>query len=393
VNGSERLPDDLLAIKGCDVKRVFIDGRIYGMQAVGGIGRVFTELLTRMGEAADEFEFLLHLPAQVKGDPPKGDRIRWFQDARLRPDFLFRIGSEKWSLSKIRRECPAIYHSTYYSPPPWPGMKTVVMVHDFIDAHGYPGFSGNPPGFVDRMKKAIEAADQVVAVSESTRQDILRFTDAAEDRVTVVHHGVSAGFEQVEEKEIAVAEFRQKHRIERPYWLHVGRRKLYKNFGTLLRAWVEHDSAFGEATDLVCIGPNEPMTSWQIDFLTRHRLLERLKLLSNLPDRDLAAAYGGAKAFVSASIWEGFGIPLLEAMACQTPILCSDIAPYREVAGEAAEFFDPHDPADLARVMAEVSDGERVAKLKAAGGKRIELFSWAKSARQLAEVYRRTLEN
>ena len=126
-----------------------------------------------------------------------------------------------------------------------------------------------------------------------------------------------------------------------------------------------------------------------MDFVIKNRLENRLVLLHDMDDRELALAYSGALGFIFPSLAEGFGIPLLEAMACGVPVIASDIPVFHEVASDAAQFFDPHDEEELASVMCRLlSDESLCERLRAAGRTRSSHFSWGKSARDLARIYR-----
>ncbi len=209
-----------------------------------------------------------------------------------------------------------------------------------------------------------------------------------EDRIFVIQHGVSEYLFAAPPKEEDTRRFREENRISKPYFLYVGRRIRYKNFGTVLRAWARVTKNQGIDTFLVSIGPQEGLESWQMDFLIENRLEERLVLLSNIDDRDLGTAYSGAAGFIFPSLYEGFGIPLLESMVCNTPIICSDIPVFHEVAADGALYFDPHDDESLPEAMVQILDDQLRQDLIRKGRKRLSHFSWEKSANQLAEVYR-----
>ena len=371
-----------------DVIRVLVDGHIYGMQSHGGVGRCFTETLNRLGRHADDIEVIVHLPSNPKGTPPKGPGIRHVENWNIRPGRLFAPFSARVNMARIRALRPQIFHSTYYTLPYWPELRTVVTVHDFIDENSFQTMSGNYMGFVAHKRKVIERADAIIAVSHATKQDILKYTRAEADSISVIYHGINEDVAATSPTEEEINHFRAENRIREPYWLFVGRRLRYKNFGVLLRAWARVTHSYRIDSYLVAIGPHDGLESWQIDFLIRNRLEQRLVLLSRVDDRTLSVAYHGAAAFILPSLFEGFGIPLLEAMACNTPIIASDIPVLHEVASDAALYFDPHDEDALAEAMVQILDDRLRQDLAGKGQKRLSRFSWDKSARQIAEVYR-----
>jgi len=280
---------------------------------------------------------------------------------------------------------PQIFHSTYYTPPYWPGFRSVVTVHDFIHER-FPALLGNAHQFIEQKKNVIESADIVVAVSHSTRNDILTYTEAEESNIVVIHHGISDAFLTASPSDTDIGVFRETHKIDGPYWLYVGNRGHYKNFGTLLRAFVNVASQSGGY--LVAIGGGPNLEPWQAELLIRNRLEKRVRLLHAMDDANLQIAYAGAAAFVFPSLAEGFGIPLLEAMALGVPILASDIAVFREVAADAATYFDPYDEKSLADAMKKVLDETACRNLVETGRTRVREFSWETATRKLADVYK-----
>ncbi len=368
--------------------RVLVDGHIYGMQSHGGIGRCFTESLARIGQQMDDLEVIVHLPGSPKGIVPMGPRIRHIKNWNIRPGRFFAPFWFHLNMARIRMLRPQIFHSTYYTLPYWPKLKSVVTVHDFIDENSFQTMSGNYAGFVAHKKKVIEQADAIIAVSQATRQDILKYTKVEPSKISVIYHGINENFAAPFPSTEEVNRFRQENCIKGPYWLFIGRRLRYKNFGTILRAWCKFRHEYKIDSYLVAVGPHDSLESCQIDFLIKNRLEQRLVLLSRLDDRTLSVAYHGAQAFIFPSLFEGFGIPLLEAMACNTPIIASDIPVFHEIAEEAALYFDPHDENALAETMARLMDSRLRKDLIGKGQKRSHQFSWDRSACQIAGVYR-----
>jgi glycosyltransferase involved in cell wall biosynthesis len=366
---------------------VLLDGKIYEMQSYGGINRCFNELLTRLVQQEADIQVVVYSPRRTITTVPNNPGITVVRECSLRPARVFGRFAKQIDLARLRAGRPHIFHSTYYDQPYWNGLKQLVTVHDFVDENTFDTMSGNGAAFSETKRKTIERADAIIAVSYATKADILKYTDASADRISVIYHGISATFSNVKFTQAEIGGFHSRHNINGPYWLFVGRRQLYKNFGTLLRAWARTRMTCD--TYLVAIGPDEGLESWQIDFVIENRLENRLVLLCGADDRELGLAYSGAVGFIFPSLSEGFGIPLLEAMACGAPIIASDIPVFHEVASDAALFFDPHDDQQLASLMLEMSDDTSLReRLRDAGYTRVPLFSWSKSAHDLAQVYR-----
>jgi glycosyltransferase involved in cell wall biosynthesis len=293
---------------------------------------------------------------------------------------------QRWvNAHRVRAFHPQVFHSYYYAPPPRPDVRVVVTVYDFVDDHSFRGMSGNTSGFTKRRNEAIERADLVVAISEATKEDIVRYTTVKADHVRVLWPSCSERMQPVDEG--AIANFRRRYDLTQPFWLYVGHRHLYKNFSTLLRAWAALQMD-GTETQLVVVGRDDRLEPWQVDYLIRNRLDNRLVMLPGIDDDTLRAAYSAAAALVYPSIWEGFGIPLVEAMGCGCPLVVSDIPVFHEVAGESALFFDPRDAKALAHRMRQVLDADTRERLRALGRDRRHLFSWDAGAAKLASIYR-----
>jgi glycosyltransferase involved in cell wall biosynthesis len=280
---------------------------------------------------------------------------------------------------------PQIFHSTYYALPYWPELRSVVTVHDFI----YEKFSsllGDAHDFIQQKKYVIERADAIIAVSHSTKEDILEYTAAEEEKITVIYHGVSEAFLDQAPSEEKKKAFREKHRVGNPYWLYVGPRGLYKNFGTFLRAFVK----VAPCTDgyLIAVGGEPKLEPWQVDLLIRNRLDQKVRLFSEVDDEALSLAYSASVGLVSPSLAEGFGIPLLEAMACGTPIIASDIPVFREIATDSALYFNPYDEEALAEAMTKVLDETTRENLTRKGQRRVANFSWDTASCILGSVYK-----
>ena len=370
--------------------RVAVDGCIYEMQAQGGINRCFNETMWRIAREDGDIEFILTLPPKVRGELPTAPHIRHVRMPVYR-EFPPRVLSRRlhWRRERafLKRLRPDIFHSTYYEPNPYHGSKTVVTVHDFIDEKSFATMSGNFAELIAKKRLAIEDADAIIAVSEATKRDIVRYTSAPEERISVVYHGIKDVF-RTRMPEDETGRFYSMLGGEKPYWLFVGKRVRYKNFLLALKAWERFESETSMGTQFVAVGPDLRIEDSFVDFLIEHGLESSFHYLVNATDQELAIAYQHALAFLFPSLDEGFGIPLIEAMASRCPIIASDVPVFREVAGEAALFFDPHSVPGLVRAMKGVKDGPTREKLIGHGLVRERLFTWDAAADAVAEVYR-----
>ena len=245
--------------------------------------------------------------------------------------------------------------------------------------------------FFQRMMRAsARMADRFIAISDSTRRDLTSCLGVEGDRIDVTPLAVSPAFQPIRDASRLDA-LRRKYRLPDRFILYVGRLEPRKN---LLRLLVAYRGLLGESEDapqLVLGGA----WGWQSNELKQRvaELAERVSVLGFVPDDDLPALYSAATLFVYPSLYEGFGIPVLEAMACGAPTLTSAVSSMPEVAGDAAELVDPNDSDGLREAIGRlIADPERRALLRERGLRRAEMFSWDQTARLTSDSYARTYE-
>ena len=345
---------------------------------------MFNEILPRLSSQFADIELIIRLPGGSYSDIDSAN-IRTIKDWNLKPRrFLSKLSR---SVGDIRSRAlkAQVFHSTYYSDSSGSIPKTVVNAYDFVHER-YPAMYDISRTLAKKKKEQLEKANAVVAISQSTRADILSYTDTDESKISVIYPGVSSVFLEPLD-ELAFASISKQYALNRPYWLFVGQRGHYKNFGTVLRAFAQ--VAPSMEIDLAVVGGGTEIDPWHWDYLIKNKLERRLHLLSRLDDRSLCAVYKKAAGFIFPSLLEGFGIPIVEAMACETPVIASDIPVFHELAEEAALYFDPHSQDALADAMLQVLDSNTRLRLVSSGRERVPLFSWDIAATKLGHIYQR----
>ena len=268
-----------------------------------------------------------------------------------------------------------IFHPTYYYADKFSGSKLIVTVHDMT----HELYSLNPR-VISAKRKIIPQADRIIAVSENTKRDILKFFPALDPEIiSVIYHGASMSMINVNEAEAV---------LPYDYVLFVGLRSLYKNFSRFTEAAKSLMSRSREL-HVLCVGggsfTDEEISSFG-EFSGRFHQL-------SLSDDELARSYNGARCFVFPSEYEGFGIPLLEAFACSCPVVCSDSSSLPEIAGSAAEYFDPLSVDDMAgKILAVIDDEGLRDELRRSGRERLAFFDWDKAARETLECYTQAMK-
>ncbi|MCS7261173.1 MAG: glycosyltransferase family 4 protein [Anaerolineae bacterium] len=296
---------------------------------------------------------------------------------------------QQWLVPHVLRIAHAhVYHSPYYLMPYRPGVPIVLTCHDIIPLL-FPDYftAWQRLAFHLSHQLALHVAEVILVVSQTTRDDLMRHLHVAAHKITVIPEGVDEHFRPQTPEEIE--RVRHIYRLPTYYVLYVGSNKPHKNLVRLVQAWAvvapHHRDVF-----LVIAGP------WDARYPQARRAVEELGIqehvlfLGAVADEHLPGLYSGALCFVSPSLYEGFGLPVLEAMACGTPVACSDVASLPEVAGDAALFFDPHKVECIQdALMRLLSDADLRDDLAMRGRERAITFSWKRTAAATAEQYAR----
>jgi glycosyltransferase involved in cell wall biosynthesis len=327
-------------------------------------------------------EYLDKLPAPLV----RGRRVRWLEGKTALAYGLSAIPGK----IAARLFKPDIMHNTYYIPTKPPkGAGGIVTIYDMIHER-YPKYFAASP-LISRLKAAsVAAADHVICISESTRRDVLSTYDISEKRVSVTHLGFDPLASLLTDE--SSADFKRRALGEdSPYLLYVGSRVTYKNFLGLLDAYAA-SSRIRHNFFLLCFGGGD-FTDSERTAITNAGLANRVRFIGG-SDAVLAACYAHASLFVCPSIYEGFGIPVLEAMSLDCPVACSDSSSMPEVVGDAARLFDPLDCDSIRDAIESVLDSPSTATdLRERGRLRRQVFSWRSCAENTVDIYRQFLNS
>jgi len=283
-----------------------------------------------------------------------------------------------------------LYHATEHLLMPLRQVPTVLTVHDLIfqrfpEHHkrlNYWYLSAAMPLYCRR-------ASAIIAVSQATRQDLVQFYNVDPARVSVVHEAAAPHFAPASPAQVADA--RARYGLPDNYLLHVGTIEPRKNLTRLIEA-LHRLRAGGQDVVLVMVGSKGWLYQAFFQRLEELALGDAVVLPGYVPDADLAALYSGARLVAVPSLCEGFGLPILEAMACGVPVVCSNTSSLPEVGGDAARYFDPRDVEAIADTILSVwrDDGLRE-RLRQQGLARAARFSWARAAEETLAVYEKVL--
>jgi len=284
----------------------------------------------------------------------------------------------------------SLFHATEHLLMPLWGVPTVLTIHDLI-----PQLLPEHHKPLNRwylnwtMPLYCRRADHIIAVSEATRQDLLATYRLLPEKVTVIHEAASPRFRP--QTESAHARVRGMYGLPEEYLLYVGTIEPRKNLERLLEAWTPlHRS--GECPPLVIVGKRGWLSDSFYAALEASPAREDIILTGYVQDGDLPVIYSAATAFVWPSLYEGFGLPPLEAMACGTPVVCADASSMPEVVGDAALLFDPLDvEATRSTIRRLAMDRVLRDELRQRGLVQAAKFSWSRAARETLAVYGRLL--
>ena len=295
--------------------------------------------------------------------------------------------SEQILLPPKIRKLP-IFHSPHYNAPLLYSGKLIVTVHDIIHIK-FPEYLASRKAYLYAkymFKKVTEKAEKLITASEHTKSDIIEHFNVSPEKINVIPFGVDERFHSVED-EALISSFKEKFALPENFILYVGNLKSHKNLGTLLKAFgvLKKKKEIEESLVLTTGGkPADELIRQVCD----EGIEKSVKFLPFIPDEELPLLYNCARVFVFPSLYEGFGLPLLEAMACGVPVVCSNSASIPEVVGEAAIMCDPEDCGAFADGMHRLlRDDSLRSKLTSEGMKRAKFFSWAETAKKTVEVY------
>lgn len=274
-------------------------------------------------------------------------------------------------------------------------IPTVVVVHDLSHIR-YPEF--HPRDRVDyfnrNLKFSIENSTKVVAISEFTKRELIDLNLAKEEQIEVIYNGVSKEFKPLSEHTQSDATFKKYNLESKGYILSVGTFEPRKNLNLLLRAYREYCKISKNPLELVLVGTvgwNEELFE---DELRETLKLPTLKRVGYLSDRELKLVYAGAKIFVFPSFYEGFGLPVLEAMASEVAVISSNAASLPEVVADAGVLIDPNSESELLESIVKLDRDDRFREeLEQRGLERVKSFNWEDSAQKLYTLFERVRES
>jgi glycosyltransferase involved in cell wall biosynthesis len=351
-----------------------------------GIGTYIRNLLRQLARVDRQTEYvLLSRATDLDVAAQLGPNFR----AVLEPSPNYSLREQVHVPWVLRRERPDVFHAPHYVLPAAVTCRSVVTIHDCIHLM-FPQYLPNKMAYAyarASMWTAVKRSDRILTVSEASKRDILHFFNVAPEKIVVVYNAIDDHFWLTPPDE-EVARVRERYQLDHQFILYVGNIKPHKNLVRLIEAFAELRRTGFEELKLLIIGDEISKLPSLRRAVHGHKLHKHVRFLGYVSDDTLRVLYRLASLFVFPSLYEGFGLPPLEAMASGTPVVTSNQSSMPEVTGDAAVLVDPYDVGSIVEGMRRVlADADLAADLRRRGPERAREFSWARSVEQTRTVY------
>ncbi len=373
--------------------RIGIDARV--IRKYPGMGRVCYNLIKEIALIDERNEYVIF------GKHPSLNFLEGRGNFRS-VDIDFPVLSARtlfWLQRIIKRESVELFYSPFQATTISPPCPMVITVHDMMDLF-YPDAFTHHPFYVNYalrtyfrfvIPKSIRNAAMITSVSESTKRDILEYFHVPEDRVEVIHNGVEDKFLPIRDEQILTM-VKEKYNLPDRFVLYLGSTKPYKNLDGTLEAFSKLKEQYINPDNHIylVIGGLKHFSSFDLERKARELGIEDdFFNIGYISEDDLPSVYSLAEVFLFPSIWEGFGLPALEAMACGTPVVTSNTSSLPEVVGEAGIMVDPKNTTSIAEALYRILNDKTLRdELSEKGIQQARKFSWRTAAVKLLETFK-----
>lgn len=364
----------------------------------GGIGRYVRELSAAVTRLDRHTDYRLFVSGAVASSlpSPKEENVSW-RTTRLSPRWLARI----WHRAQLPIPIEAftgkvdLFHATdFVLPPTLPRTRTLLTVHDLSFVRVPDSAEPSLRRYLQSVvPKSVRRAEHILADSQATKDDLMMLYDTPEEKISVLYCGVDKRFTPVTDKAFAHRVLDELGLRSVEYLLSVGTLQPRKNYARVIRA-VKALRDQGIDLHYVIAGGKGWLDADIYRTVSETNMQDRVHFIGFVEDEQLPALYGAARALITASLYEGFGLPLLEAMACGTPVIASNLSSLPEVLADAGMQVDPTDVSAIGEAIARIESYAILrSELIQRGFARAKQFSWERSARQLKAVYDNLLQS
>jgi glycosyltransferase involved in cell wall biosynthesis len=360
--------------------KIGIDCRLWGET---GVGRYIRNLVLHLQKLDNKNEYVLFILSK-----DRTEIVRQIQNDKFKlieANIKWHTLAEQIKFPQVlNKENLDIVHFPYFSVPIFYNRPFVVTIHDLIINHfstgrastlAFPIYNLKLLAYKFVLSQASKKASKIIAVSNATKDEIIDHLKISKEKISVTYEGADEKILNVKNR---------KPEINGRYFLYVGNAYPHKNLERLLKAF----ETLNSDDKLVLVGKEDDFYKRLKQIAAGMNLSEKVIFKQNIGDEELSNLYKNAAAFVMPSLMEGFGLPMLEAMANNCLVLASNIPSLREICADAAIYFDPYNIKDIAEKMSKVySDNMNNNSQKQKGLGRVKLFSWKKMAKETLEIY------
>tara|TARA_B100000686_G_scaffold352911_1_gene456487 strand:- start:252 stop:1349 length:1098 start_codon:yes stop_codon:yes gene_type:complete len=358
--------------------KIIYDHKIFWSQKYGGISRYFVNIIKNM-QKYQKIDFKIIAPfyqnTYLKNEIKREKIIGIHLKKKIpKTSFLFEKFNNFFFKHAVHNYKPSLIHSTYYNESiNKKNIPLIITVYDLI--HEKLAIKKNNEIFP--KFKSLMMADHIISISKKTKDDLIKFYNINENKISVVYLGSNHALSNADEYKAI--------NKQKPYILYVGSREKYKNFEFFLKGY-SFSEKLKKDFNIVLFGGGKLTNN-------ERKIISELKLDNKVihkegNDKELYQLYRSSKVFIFPSIYEGFGLPLVEAMANECPVICSKNQIFEEIAGEAAEYFDPTNLENFKEKVEEVIySNSRIKELKLLGKNKSENYSWEKCTNETLKIY------
>tara|TARA_Y100000992_G_C21246313_1_gene483471 strand:- start:12 stop:1088 length:1077 start_codon:yes stop_codon:yes gene_type:complete len=354
--------------------KVFFDHAIFTLQRYGGISKYIVNLVENFSKDIDPSIISLFYKNHYLKDCKYSNKLIFYNKAGPFVKVINQINKFYFEY-KIKSVNPDLIHLTYFNEKKFYkfNSKIVMTEYDLIKEKFYPKKFNSQ---IEFKKKLFNKVDHIICISENTKKDLQQFYSIDSSKISVIHLAVNNS-----------KEFRKKDLNLRPFILFVGERSRYKNFENAIKAYASSNKIHSDF-DFICFGGGK-FSKVEEDFL-KSLPISRNKIYQFEGDEyDLNFFYQKARVFIFPSLYEGFGLPILEAMNMNCPVICSDTSCFPEIAKNAVSFFDPSSIDSIKSNLEKlIFNDQLLIDLKKRGTDNLNNFSWKKCANETEKIYK-----
>lgn len=374
--------------------KIGIDCRIYSSKFTG-IGRYVYELTNKLSKYDNQNNYVLFFnKPEFEKYNSTNNKIK----AVLADSPIYSLKEQIHFLRILNKEKLDLMHFTHFNRPIFYNSPSIVTIHDLTLSY-YPGKKKRSffhrTAYQITLNTSVKKAKKIITISRNSEKDLIELLKVPENKINVIYQGVGKEFKQIHDENQILSDT-NKYSIQKPFLLYTGVWRSHKNIPKLIQAFHKIKKDFDAPNlSLVITGNKDPHYPEAQETVKRLNLENDVVFTGLVSETELISLYNAAEIYVFPSLYEGFGLPPLEAMASATPVAASEISAIPEICGKGnAVFFDPEDYNDMAfKIFALYSDKRLQAKLIEKGLKHVQEFSWDKTVEQTIFLYKKCLSN